>query len=70
MKTNFGSQLSRSEMKNVMGGKQQLLVCTCGNTTNTTVCGFSTLTGLANCIGAAAQYCASNGGAATCGSGE
>jgi hypothetical protein len=67
MKTNLGTHLSRNEMKNVMGGKTAgNLVCTCGDTTNTTVCGFTTLQGGLNCLAAASQYCSTHGGAANC----
>jgi hypothetical protein len=67
MKTNFGTTLSRNEMKNIQGGKiDGVLICTCGSTTNTTVCAFSTITGGKNCLIAASDYCANNGGAPTC----
>lgn len=60
MKTNFGTQLSRNEMKEVIGGKGSL-ICTCGNSMETTVCGFSTLKGSLNCGLAASSYCSSIG---------
>ena len=67
MKTNFGTTLSRNEMKNIQGGKMDgVLICTCGSTTNTTVCAFSTVTGSLNCLVAATNYCADNGGTANC----
>jgi len=67
MKTNYGTTLSRNEMKNIQGGKLDgVLICTCGSTTNTTVCAFNTLDGAGNCLVAATKYCADNGGHATC----
>jgi hypothetical protein len=67
MKTNFGTTLNRNEMKNIRGGKMDgVLICTCGSTTNTTVCAFSTVAGGLNCLVAATNYCADNGGAANC----
>lgn len=69
MNKNFGTPLSRSEMKEVKGGRQ-ILVCTCGNTNETTVCGYSTFTGLFNCVAAAGQYCSTHGGGANCTGGD
>ena len=50
-------KLSRNEMKNVVGGKN-ILVCTCGNSYNTTVCAFSGDLQSAQCGALAFQYCA------------
>ncbi len=62
---NFGTPLSRSEMKNVLGGYMKSMVCHCnnGDTTNTTACAYSTSVGYANCWKAAQDFC---GGSATC----
>jgi hypothetical protein len=57
----LGRKLSRTEQRQIMGGKSQL-VCTCnGSDMLTTVCPFETLTGLLNCFAAAGSYCSSQG---------
>ena len=71
MRTNFGIQLSRQEMKNITGGKYAYqIACTCTGSTHTgdsTICGFDTFQGGLNCGKAALDYC---GGTASCVAGD
>ncbi len=60
MKMNFGTSLSRSEMKNVFGGKQSTYVCVCEGSDNGIGC-----TGTSSYCGQKiVTYCGGSG--ATC----
>ena len=61
MKTNLGTSLTRSEMKNLQGGKYlDQMACICTGTTHhgdATICGFNTLQGAINCTNMSLEYC-------------
>jgi hypothetical protein len=73
MKTNFGTQLSRDEMKNVVGGYKWQIVCICsgGNHSgDAIICGANTTTGAMNCTLQITSYCFEGGGHADCNEGR
>ena len=69
MKTNFGIQLSRNEMKHVVGGYKWQVACVCSGGSHpgdAIICGSNTLGGAINCGAKNVSYCSEGGGSANC----